>query len=339
MTKPDASPAISILMPVRNEARFLAAALRSLSAQTLGDWELVAVDDGSTDDTPQILARAARLDPRIRVLSCSGQGLVPALNTGLAACRAPLVARMDGDDIAHPARLAEQAAFLSSHASVGLVACSFRHFPRHLVGMGMAGYEKWQNRLLTHETIMADLFVESPFVHPSTMFRRSCVEAVGGYRDMGWAEDYDLWLRLAAAGTRFARLPGTLFFWRERPERATRTSPAYALEAMRRCKLHHLQHGFLKGEREVVLAGAGLEGRAWYRMLREAGVRVTSWVDIDPRKVGRMLHGAPVLATDQIRYQGVKMLMTVGARGARSVVRQSSLEAGFVEGVSAVCVA
>lgn len=332
-------PAVSIVMPVRNEGRFLPAALRSLTAQTLKDWELVAVDDGSTDDTPDILALAALGDPRIRVLKSTGQGLVPALNAGLASCRAPLVARMDGDDVAHPARLAEQAAFLAAHGTVGLVACSFRHFPRQEVGMGMACYEQWQNQLLTHEAISADLFVESPFVHPSVMVRRQALEAVGGYRDMGWAEDYDLWLRLAASGTRFARLPGTLFFWRERPERATRTSAAYSREAFRSCKLHHLQQGFLKGEREVILAGAGREGRAWYRMLREAGVRVRCWVDVDPRKIGRELHGAPVLATDQAMPAGVKMLMTVGARGARKVVRQSSSRAGFVEGSTSICVA
>jgi len=332
-------PAISILMPVRNEERFLPAALRSLTAQTLKDWELVAVDDGSTDDTSRILAQAACSDPRIRVLRSPGLGLVPALNAGLAACRAPLIARMDADDVAHPARLAEQASYLSSHEGVGLVACSFRHFPRQQVGMGMAGYEHWQNQLLSHEAISADLFVESPFVHPSTMFRREAVESAGGYRDMGWAEDYDLWLRLAAAGTRFARLPRTLFFWRERPERATRTSAAYSREAFRLCKLHHLLNGFLKGESEVILAGAGLEGRAWYRMLHDAGVRVSCWVDVDPRKIGRELHGAPVLATDQVSCTGVKMLMTVGARGARSVVRQTASKAGFVEGVSAICVA
>ena len=332
-------PTVSILMPVRNEGRFLATALRSLMAQTLKDWELVAVDDGSTDDTPLILAAAAKCDPRIRLLASGGQGLVAALNIGLAACRAQLVARMDGDDVSHPGRLAAQAAFLATHGSVGLVACSFRHFPRQAVGSGMLGYERWQNSLLNHEAIMADLFVESPFVHPSVMFRRQEVEGVGGYREMGWPEDYDLWLRLAAAGTRFGRLTGALFFWRERPDRVTRTNPAYSPEAFRLCKLHHLKAGFLKGEKEVILAGAGLEGRAWYRILREEGVRVASWVDIDPRKIGRMLHGAPVLATHQVQANGVKLLMTVGARGARDVVRQSSFQAGFREGETSICVA
>jgi glycosyltransferase involved in cell wall biosynthesis len=337
--KPVCCPSVSILMPVRNEERFLPMALRSLAAQTLKAWELVVVDDGSTDSTPHILAEAADNDPRIRVVKSSGQGLVSALNTGLSVCRAPLVARMDGDDIAHPDRLAEQAAFLSAHDTVGLVACSFRHFPRHQVGMGMMGYEQWQNQLLAHEAILADLFVESPFVHPSVMFRRQAVESVGGYRDMGWAEDYDLWLRLAAAGTRFARLARTLFFWRERPDRTTRSSEAYTPVAFRLCKLHHLQNSFLKGEHEVILAGAGLEGRAWYRVLRDAGVHVACWVDVDPRKVGRLLHGAPVLATDQVPPTGVKVLMTVGARGARTAVRHWALQAGFREGSTAICVA
>ena len=333
------TPALSILMPVRNEERYLPEALRSLSAQSFRDWELVAVDDGSGDGTAEILARAAAADPRVRVLGTGGQGLVPALNLGLAQCRAELVARMDGDDIAHPARLAAQTAHLAAHPEVGLLACSFRHFPRHQVGMGMTGYERWQNSLLTHEAILSDLFVESPFVHPSVMLRKDELLKVGGYRDMGWPEDYDLWLRLAASGTRFARLPETLFFWRERPERTTRTNPAYAPHAFRLCKLHHLQEGFLKGERQVILAGAGLEGRAWHRILLESGIQVAAWVDVDPKKIGRQLHGAPVLATGDLTRNGTKLLMTVGARGARAVVRQTSRQAGFVEGTDSVCVA
>jgi glycosyltransferase involved in cell wall biosynthesis len=98
-------PLVSVLMPVRNEERFLPAALASLRAQTFRDWELVAVDDHSTDRTAAILERAAGEDRRIRMLRPPERGLVPALNAGLAACKAPLVARMDGDDICHPRRL------------------------------------------------------------------------------------------------------------------------------------------------------------------------------------------------------------------------------------------
>ncbi|KAF0215567.1 MAG: glycosyltransferase group 2 family [Geobacteraceae bacterium] len=332
------TPRLSVLLPVRNDERYLPFALASLSRQTFTDWELVAVDDGSNDATPAILAEAARRDARVRSLMLSEQGLVPALNGGLAACRAPLVARMDSDDISHPRRLELQMARMEADPMLGLVATSFRHFPRRHVRVGMLAYEAWQNSLTSHDAILRDLFVESPFVHPSVVFRKREVEKVGGYRDMGWAEDYDLWLRLASAGTRFDRLPQTLFFWRDRPERATRTMQEYSAQAFRACKAHHLKEGFLKGETCVTLAGAGLEGRGWRRTLENEGIRVVRWVDVDPRKIGRTLHDAPVIAPDKVTAGNGKMLVTVGTRGARDGVRSWAVQAGFREGTDFLCV-
>jgi hypothetical protein len=245
---------------------------------------------------------------------------------------------MDGDDISHPRRLELQAEALDANPGLGLVACSFRHFPRHHVGKGMLAYESWQNGLLSHDEILLDIFVESPFVHPSVMFRKETVTGAGGYRDMGWAEDYDLWLRLAGAGVRFARLPDTLFFWRERPERATRTLSEYSSEAFRACKAHHLRSGFLRGEKEVILAGAGIEGRGWRRALAVERIGVSLWVDVDPRKIGRALHGVPVAGPGEVSPGMGKMLITVGTPGARDGVRRWAGEAGFREGVDFLCV-
>lgn len=332
-------PLLSVLMPVRNEERYLPGALDSLFRQTLTDWELVAVDDGSCDATPAILAAAAARDPRVRVIRLPGSGLVPTLNAGLSACRGELLARMDGDDICHPRRFQQQAAHLQAHPEIGLVACSFRHFPRSGVRRGMIDYERWQNGLDSHAAISRDLFVESPFVHPSVMTRSSIIQGVGGYHDCGWAEDYDLWLRMAAAGTHFARLPEPLFFWRDHPERATRTMDAYAADAMRRCKFHHLRGSFLKDVSEVVLAGAGKEARAWQRVLAPEGVRVSHWLDIDPRKVGRILHGAPVLRPAELSLEGRRMMVAIGLRGARDSFRQTARELGWREGIDFICVA
>lgn len=332
------SPLISILMPVRNEETFLPQALESIFRQTFTNWELVAVDDHSDDMTPQILAQAAERDPRVRVLKPEARGLVPALNAGLAACRGELVARMDGDDVSHPRRLELQGAFMAQEPDVGLVACSFRHFPRSSLKVGMLAYEEWQNRLSGHEAIMADLFVESPFVHPSVCFRREAVVALGGYHDREWAEDYDLWLRMARAGVRFARLPQRLFFWRDRPERATRTMAAYTLEAFRACKAHHLCRSFLEGIDEVTLVGAGIEGRAWRRALANEGVRVAAWIDADPRREGRILHGAPVLPPGALATAKGKLLVTIGTRGARGEVRELLKSHGLRDGVDFCCV-
>jgi hypothetical protein len=181
--------------------------------------------------------------------------------------------------------------------------------------------------------------VESPFVHPGIMARRTILEEMGGYHDNNWPEDYDLWLRMAAAGVRFARLPQALLFWRDHPERATRTMDEYALHAFRACKCHHLLHGFLKGVPDVVLAGAGLEARAWQRLLAAANVKVSTWLDVDPKKIGRILHDAPVISPDQLHLDGRKMIVAIGVRGAREQFRNVAERRGWQEGVDFVCVA
>jgi len=332
-------PRISILMPVRNEAAYLPAALSSLARQSCRSWELVVVDDGSSDNTPAILADAARNDDRIRVIRQEGDGLVSALNNGLAACRAPLLARMDGDDICHPRRMELQSAYLDLHPDTGLVACNFRHFPRTSLKQGMLSYETWQNALAGHDLIIRDLFIESPLVHPSIMTRRRLIEEAGGYCNNGWAEDYDLWLRMAESGVRFARLQHTLFFWRDHPERATRTMSEYSAEAFRSCKLHYLRRGFLKDTKSVIIAGAGLEGRAWQRQLTDAGISVSCWVDVDPRKIGRSLHGAPVVSTDHLLTLQDKILVAIGVRGAREQFRELVKPLALQEGLDFICVA
>ena len=332
-------PKISILMPIRNEERYLQATLDSLFRQTCTDWELIAVDDGSSDGTASILAEAARADKRVQVIRREGGGLVAALNIGLEACRAPLLARLDGDDICHPRRFERQAAFLDAQPEIGLVASAFRHFPRTGLKQGMVDYESWQNGLTDHALVIRDLLVESPFVHPSIMTRRSIMADLGGYQDNGWPEDYDLWLRMATSGVTFARLPQTLLFWRDHPQRATRTMNEYAAHAFRACKCHHLLLGFLNGITDVVIAGAGQEARAWQRLLAEAGVTVSTWLDVDPRKIGRVLHHAPVISPNELQLNGRKMIVAIGVRGAREQFRTVAKTYKWYEGMDFVCVA
>jgi hypothetical protein len=203
----------------------------------------------------------------------------------------------------------------------------------------MLAYETWQNTLGCHELILRDRFIESPFIHPSIVTRRALLISVGGYRDMGWPEDYDLWLRMADAGVRFSRVAETLFFWRDHPERATRVMQEYAVTAFRSCKLNHLMRGYLKDVKEIVIAGAGLEGRAWQRLLAEQGIRVSKWIDVDQRKIGSILHGAPVVSTQQISELRCKILVAIGVRGAREQFRELVSPIGLKEGLDFICIA
>ena len=101
---------------------------------------------------------------------------------------------------------------------------------------------------------------------------------------------------------------------------------------------HHLRQGFLREVAAVTLIGAGQEGRTWRKVLAEVGIVVRRWVDLDPRKVGRTLHGAPVVAADTVKPGTGPMLVTIGTRGARALVRQWATDRGLVEGADYVCV-
>ena len=327
-------PTVSVLMPVRDAASTLAEALDSLAAQTLEAWELVAVDDGSQDGTLELLYAAAARDPRVRVLARPAEGIVAALNAGLCAVRAPLVARMDGDDLCHPERLEAQVALLAERPDLGLAGCLVECFPADRITDGMRRYEAWLNSLVEPEDIARERLVEAPLVHPSVVVRRGVLERVGGYRQGPFPEDYDLWLRLHEAGVRMAKVPRVLLRWRDGDGRLTRTDARYGRDVFVPLKVQHLVATFLAGHREVQIWGAGPDGKQWRPALSAAGVRVARFFDVDPRKIGgRVGREVPVVWWEQVTaHRGTPLLGAVGAKGARGQIREALSERGFREG-------
>ena len=333
-------PRLAVLLPVRNAARTVRAAVVSILRQTERDLGVVCVDDGSDDATPGILADLAARDRRVEVVRGPGEGIARALNRGLARCDAELVARMDADDLAHPARLAAQREALAADPALAAVGSRVALFPRAAVRAGMARYAAWLNGLVTPELVVRDLLVEAPLVHPAATISRRALEALGGWRDGPFPEDYDLWLRLSAAGGRLTNLPRVLLSWRESAGRLTRTDPRYALERHVALKCAFLARTTLAGRTEVALWGAGVTGRAFARALAAEGVRVALFVEVDRRKIGRTVAGAPVVSYEQVhRARGLPLLVAVGAPGARDLIRAELARAGFREPDEFRCVA
>ncbi|HZL37731.1 MAG TPA: glycosyltransferase [Tepidisphaeraceae bacterium] len=192
-----AVPAISVVMPVYNSGAYLVEALDSVLAQTLGDFELIAVDDGSTDTSLAILREYQKKDTRVRVISRPNTGIVGALNDGLAAARAPLIARMDGDDVCLPERFEKQIAFMAGHREHVLVGSQVMLMD----GDGLPICPK-PHTCFGHEQIdECHMNHGWAVVHPSIMVRREALERIGGYREhYKWVEDLDLFLRLAEMG-------------------------------------------------------------------------------------------------------------------------------------------
>ena len=295
------------------------------------------MDDGSTDETLELLRSRAAGDPRIKVLARPHGGIVAALQAGLEACQAELVARMDADDRALPERLAKQVRLMQARPELAVAGCLVTAFPGEQVRQGFSLYLEWQNALIEHADISREIFVESPLAHPSALFRREQILALGGYQERGWPEDYDLWLRACLAGFRFGKVPEVLLEWRERPERLTRTDSRYALESFLRLKAYYLSRGPLSDREAVFIWGAGMMGRRLSKQLLRQGVPLVAFVDIDPRKIGRTRRGLPVISAEQLpgwwqRFTRPALLAAVGARGARPLIRARLAELGFAEG-------
>ena len=326
-------PRVSIALPCRDAMPHLDACIDSLRAQTEGRYEVLVLDDGSTDGTHDRLVAWVERDPRVRPVETERRGIVPALNALAAVARAPTIARMDADDVAHPTRLAAQLALLDR--SPDLVACGtgVRYIPRSLAGPGYRRYEGWLNGLTESRALERDLFVECPIAHPTLMIRRRILEDLGGYREFDGPEDYDLLLRLAAAGHRFANVPEVLLDWRLGPDRLSETSGRYSRNAFRRLKIEHLRSGPLASGgagRELVLWGVGKVGKTFLRAWLAAGGKTfDALVDLDPRKIGQNIHGSPVVRPEALRprFDSVGdrpfVLVAVGSPGAREEIRDS----------------
>jgi len=330
------APRVSVVMPFRDAAHTLGEALDSVQAQRLEAWELIAIDDGSSDASAALVRARARGEPRIRLMTNPGRGLVAALNAGLHAACAPLVARMDADDRMRAGRLAAQAAYLERHPDVTLVASRVRAFPADAVRAGMRAYLGWQDRCRSPRDLREEIYLEAPFAHPSVMYRRERILQLGGYRAGDFPEDYDLWLRLAAAGDLMAKLPRALLEWRQRPDSLSRTDPRYARDAFDRLRAAYLARDpRLATGRPLVLWGAGRRTRQRARWLQRRGFVPSAWVDIDPRKIGYRVEGAPVVAPEWLRAPpGTRpfVLVYVAVHGAREHAAGALRAMGYARG-------
>lgn len=232
-------PAVSVLLPVYNASEFLREALDSLIVQTFEDFEVIAVDDGSTDDSLEILREYAQRDHRFRVLSRPNTGIVGALNDGLAVARAPLIARMDADDISRPERFARQVAFMNEHKQVialgtwvamtwvnGLPIYTYRTPPKH--------------QEIAHQLLIGN---GGAIIHPSAVFRREALEVGGGYREKAlWYEDFDLYLRLLECGE-LANLPEVLLDYRQHLKSVNQSEKARLSRQGKQATLNHYRQG------------------------------------------------------------------------------------------------
>jgi Glycosyl transferase family 2 len=202
------SPQVSVICTARNAAVTIAATIESILAQDMPDWEMIIVDDGSTDDTVAVVSRYARADPRIRLVTTGGIGRGRALNRAIAEAKADLVANLDADDESHPCRLRCQLEALKRHPEFDLLCTGY-------VVISGYGSPQWPDHFWSASPPVVDvtcrLMFENPVIHSSALMKKSRLRKVAGYSETRKTQlDYDLWVRLATVGAALGKIDAPL---------------------------------------------------------------------------------------------------------------------------------
>lgn len=322
--------AVSVVLPFYQAEDTLKRAVTSILNQTFTDFELLLVDNNSTDRSAEIARELAQTDARISVIQERKQGVVFAMNRGMKEARGAFIARMDADDVSLPERLEKQFQFLQQHPYIGLVGCQVKHVSP-LPSKGLERFVNWVNSFHTSEAIFQNRLVEIPIIQPTVMFRAELVGEHGNYREGDFPEDYELFLRWLDAGVRFYQLPEMLHEWHDSETRLTRTDDRYSAEAFYKTKAYYFARWFVRThpQRELWVWGAGRKARQRARLLEEQGLTISGYYDL---KAGKTTERACRSYVD-IPAPGQQFILSmVGNRGAREKITKFLLERNYQAG-------
>ncbi|WKN42671.1 glycosyltransferase family 2 protein [Tunicatimonas pelagia] len=332
------TPQVSVVLPFCNAERTLVRAIESIIQQTYIHWELILIDNLSTDGSSQIANHYTLQDARIRLIQEKQPGVTFAFNAGLAFAKGKYIARMDADDYSHPHRLEQQVHHLENHPNVdaisGVVA-----YQANNPQVGMQHYVDWTNTLTTPDQIANNRFVELPTINPTLVFRHRSLEKYGSYQNGHFPEDYELVLRWLQQGATFSKISNTVLDWHDSPDRLTRTDSRYSTDAFYQVKTKHLAEWLCQNNPfypAVVIWGGGRKTRQRVKLLEECGITVTAYIDIIPNKVQEK----PCIYFKDVAPPGQYFILSyVGNRGKREEIRQFLAGRGYQEAVHFLLIA
>lgn len=278
---------ISILMPFKDEEAYITACIDSILDQTDPDWELIAVDDGSTDSSPELVKQYAASDKRIQYLENQGKGVIHALRTAFKNATGALVTRMDADDIKTPDNLE----VLRAKVKPGCLAIGkVTYFKEGGIGEGYRNYGLWLNELTGRNENFSRVYQECVVPSPCWLAYRKDFEKAGAFDSELYPEDYDLCFRFYQAGLSTAGTEGIIHHWRDYPTRTTRTSEHYLDNRFLHLKVKYFLQTDYSSNRNLVLWGAGKKAKAIAQRLKDEEITF-DWVTSNPKKIGHNIYG------------------------------------------------
>ncbi len=274
---------VSVILPFYNAEKTLKRAIESILRQSFTDFELLLVNNNSTDASLNIVTELAKTDSRITIFNESEQGVAHAMNCGMQNSHGKFISRMDADDISYPERLEKQVRFLTQNTEIDFIGSEVKYVSYDNNTKGFQRFVDWVNFFHTPEEIENNRFVEIPVVNPTIMFRRELFEKLGGCFEGDFPEDYEMQLRYLDAGVKMFKLPEPLLEWHDSPGRLTRTDLRYSSEAFFKTKATYFKKWSEIHNRfhpEIWIWGAGRKTRQRSSFLKNEGLQEKGRIDI-----------------------------------------------------------
>ncbi|MEL7118233.1 MAG: glycosyltransferase family 2 protein [Bacteroidota bacterium] len=290
---------VSILMPVYNTEAYLSECLDSICSQSYREWELIAVDDFSTDLSRQILNEYALMDERIKVLSNNKKGIIPALNNAFLNSKGKLITRMDADDKMSSKKIESLVGLFSQTNKRVIATGKVAYFSETTLGEGYKKYAEWLNDIQTAENIYDYIYKECVIPSPCWMIHREDLIACGAFDSDIYPEDYDLCFRFYEHQFQVVSSKEVLHHWRDYSNRTSRTQEVYANNSFLELKVFYFKKLDWDKNKTLILWGAGKKGKKIARLLQDHQVPFT-WLCNNPSKVGHWIYDVELFSTNNL---------------------------------------
>jgi len=308
-------------MPVKNTELFLVKCLESIVSQTEKNWELMVVNDHSTDKSLAILEEYTKKDNRIQVYNNEGNGIIDALRLAYSKSEGEFITRMDSDDIMSLDKLEVMKTNLlksgRGHVSIGLV----NYFSENELGSGFKNYETWLNELTSSGTNFEGIYKECVIPSPCWMVYREGFESCGAFRSNDYPEDYDLAFRFYSNGLKPIACNKVLHFWRDYSTRTSRTHIHYADNTFLEIKARYFLELEYDASKNLVVWGAGDKGKRIAKILIEKGIEFY-WICDNPKKIGKHIYNQKMLPFTELEdIKNSQSIITVANLKAQNEIK------------------
>lgn len=280
---------ISILIPFKNTESYLAECLDSILDQSYQNWELLIVDDHSTDKSYELVKTYTEKDKRIKLFKNLGYGIIEALRLAHSKSSGTYITRMDSDDIMHPEKLSIMYNALKVHGKQHIALGLVKYFSKQGIGDGYAKYEAWLNKLTSEGSNYSEIYKECVIPSPCWMIHREDFLTCEGFNPNRYPEDYDLTFRFYKYGMTCIPNQTILHYWRDYSTRASRTHEHYAENHFLELKVNYFLELDYDKNRPLTVWGAGQKGKKVAKLLKEKQVPFL-WICDNPKKIGKHIY-------------------------------------------------